>query len=157
MLLVPICALVLLAVSVYLISRTSDNVAAIADNTYAFATNFDGFSNNSLSLATEMTPQMINGQSHFAFPTEVISQIIESRDVLTSERNVLYDEWKGLTKERDRLKRDTTITVSLSMFFVVASFLLAFFLPASRPATAAPVEEEEADEESSEETEDKSS
>ena len=152
MLLVPICALVLLAVSVYLISRTSDSVAAIADNTFEIATNFDRTASNAISLATDMTPQTIDGQPYMAFPAENVSQIIANRDMLTAERDALYDEWEDLRAERDRLTRDTTITISLSMFFVVASFVLAFFLPASKPAGA-----DEEDAESTEEAEDKSS
>lgn len=143
MLLVPICALVLLAVSVYLISRASDNVAAISDNTFGIATNVDEASDNAVSLATDMTPQTIDGQLYMAFPADSVLQVIDNRDFLTAKRDALYDEWEDLRVERDRLTRDTTITISLSMFFVVASFMLAFFLPASKPADASAVEGDE--------------
>lgn len=145
MLLVPICALVLLSVSVYLISRSSDNVADISNNVSDVSVNFERAANNAISLAEDMEPTTIEGRSYMAFPEENVSQIIANRGVLTAERDAMQDERDKLNAERDRLTRDTTITITLAMFFVVASFVLAFFLPGSKPGTA-----EEAEPKSSE-------
>lgn len=134
MLLVPICALVLLAVSIYLIGQSSDNIKKISNNVAQVSDNFDASSTNAFSLAANMQFTTINGETYAAFPQENFSEIITSRSDLVAHRDAMNVERDNLFAERDKLNRDTTITISLSMFFVVASFIMAFFVPGSLQA-----------------------
>lgn len=131
MLLVPICALVLLAVSVYLIGQSSENIRKISANVSQVSDNFDASSTNAFSLAADMKTTTIDDETYAAFPQANFREIITSRNELVALRQEMNVERDNLFAERDNLNRDTTITISLSMFFVVASFIMAFFIPGS--------------------------
>lgn len=142
MLIVPICALVLLAVSVYLIGQSSDNVKQISNNVSRISDNFDATSTNAFNLAADMRVTAIGDETYVAFPQENFTEIITSRNDLVALRQSMNDERDNLFAERDNLNRDTTITISLSMFFVVASFIIAFFIPGSLRDTTRKAEDE---------------